>query len=292
MLEFACIFLMLCLFSAAAMGEPAAAYPPKIAADQIITYKKVGDLELKLWLIEPKGHTAKDSSPAIVFYFGGGWTGGTPAQFEMHSRYLATRGMVAVLVDYRVSSRNKTTPIECVKDGCSAMRYVRAHAGELGIDPNRIAAAGGSAGGHVAAATATVTAFNEAGEDTTVSCLPNALVLFNPVFDNGPNGYGNNRVKDVWQKFSPIDNIGKGIPPSVTFLGTKDKLIPVATAQRWKTEVEKVGGRADLHLYEGAVHGFFNKNSSNEHYLDTLRKTDLFLNSLGWITGQPTLETK
>lgn len=280
--------LILCSF---ADGAPAT-YPPPIEGSKTFTYKKVGDLELKLWVIQPKDHKPADKTPAIVFFFGGGWGSGSPTQFEPQARYLATRGMVAILVDYRVSSRNKTTPKECVMDGCSAIRFVRAHAAELGIDPDRIAASGGSAGGHIAAATATVNAFNESTDDTKVSCVPNALVLFNPVFDSGPGGYGYDRVKEYWKQFSPIDNIRKDIPPSVTFLGTKDNLVPVATAQRWKSEIEKVAGRADLHLYEGAVHGFFNKNKSEAHYLDTLEKTDRFLASLGWITGEPTIGAK
>lgn len=273
------------------MSTASAAYPPNIQADRIVTYKMVGDAALKLWIFEPDGHKASDTTPAIVLYYGGGWNGGTPEQFEPHARYFAERGMVAILADYRVASRNKTTPYEAVKDGRSAMRYVRRHAEQWGIDPNRIAAGGGSAGGHVAATTATLTTFDEEGEDTTVSCVPNALVLFNPVFDNGPGGYGHARVKEHWKQFSPIDNIRKGIPPSITFLGTKDRLIPVATAERWKKQVEQVGGRADMHFYEGAGHGFFNKGRNDDkYYLDTVEKADRFLISLGWLTGEPTIE--
>ena len=134
--------------------------------------------------------------------------------------------MVAICAEYRVSSRHKTSPRECVQDGKSAMRWVRSHSSELGIDPHRIAAGGGSAGGHVAAATATVKGFDEPGEDITVSARPDALVLFNPVYDNGPKGYGHDRVKDYWKEFSPLHNLDKTTPPTIVFLGTEDKLVP------------------------------------------------------------------
>lgn len=263
------------------------AYPPKIDGAAAFTYKTVGDVKMRLWVLTPEGHKPADKRPAIVFFFGGGWSGGSPEQFERHARYLASRGMVAAVADYRVKSRHKTDPRACVMDGCSAVRYLRTNAAKFGIDPNRIASGGGSAGGHVAAATGTVTAFTEPGEDTAVSHVPNALVLFNPVFDNGPEGYGHSRVADYWEKISPMHNIRQGIAPSVTFLGTNDKLIPVTTAEQWKKKVEAVGGRADVHLYKDATHGFFNRDP---YYAQTVIVMDKFLASLGWLEGEPTLK--
>jgi len=129
-------------------------------------YKQASGDELYLYLFNPEAHDAsKDQRPAIVFFFGGGWNGGTPSQFVQHSEYLASRGMVAVVADYRVKSRQNTTAKECVADGKSAVRFLRENAVRLGIDPNRIAAGGGSAGGHVAAA-ATTTAPMTAGDTT------------------------------------------------------------------------------------------------------------------------------
>jgi len=252
-------------------------------------YKKTAEGELYLYVFQPqKGR--QQNRPAAVFFFGGGWNGGTPRQFEEHASYLASRGMVGIVADYRVKSRQGTTPFECVKDGKSAIRWVRVHAGELGIDPDRIAAGGGSAGGHVAAATATVPGLEEKGEDSSVSCRPNALLLFNPVYDNGPEGYGHERVKERYKEISPIHNIHKGTPPAIVFLGTKDTLIPVATAEKYKQLMEQAGSRCDLHLYEDQPHGFFNRRKSEEHFLKTVTEMDRFLESLGYLKGEPTIK--
>jgi acetyl esterase len=259
--------------------------------DRSLEYKTIGKTKLKLHIFNPEVHKPSDQRPAIVFFFGGGWNGGSPSQFYPHCKYLASRGMVAMSAEYRVKSRNNTTPRECVKDGKSAVRWIRQHAEELGIDPGRIAAGGGSAGGHVAAATGTTRGFEEEGEDLSISSRPDALVLFNPVFDNGPNGYGHTRVKTYWKKFSPIHNISKDNPPTIVFLGTKDKLIPVKTAKKYKRLMEEKGRRCDLHLYEGQPHGFFNY-TKKENYTKTVIEMDRFLASLRYLEGEPILQNK
>ena len=254
-----------------------------------ITYKKIGDISLNLWFFYPKGHATTDKRPAIVFFFGGGWNGGTPTQFTDQSQYLASRGMICIVADYRVKSRHQTSPFECVQDGKSAVRWIRSHAAQHGIDPDRLAAGGGSAGGHVAAATATVPGLNEKGEDLSVSCRPNALVLFNPVYDNGPQGYGFDRVgkEKRYREISPIDNIRKGTPPAIVFLGDKDKLIPVATAQRYQKLMQDVGSKSVLHVYPGQGHGFFNLRKGGQKIFDqTMVQTDAFLTDLGYLEAK------
>ena len=258
----------------------------KLEGSKAIQYKHVGDANLFLHVFSPKGHKLPDSRPAIVFFFGGGWNGGTPKQFEPHCQYLAGRGMVAITAEYRVKIRNKTTPFECVKDGKSAIRWVRANADKLGVDSSRVAAGGGSAGGHVAAATGNCSGLEEKGEDLKMSSKPDALVLFNPVYDNGSKGYGYDRVKPRWKEISPMHNIGKGSPPTIVFLGTKDKLIPVSTAEDYQKRMKDVGSRSELHLYKDATHGFFNKGKKGDHYPDTIAKMDKFLVSLGWLKGE------
>ena len=250
-----------------------------------IDYKTVGDITLKLHVFEPKQHQAGDQRAAAVFFFGGGWVGGSPSQFFPHCQELADKGLWAASAEYRVKSRHGTTPYDCVADGKSAVRYIRSHARELGIDPNRIAAGGGSAGGHVASATATVPGLDEAGEDTSTSCVPNALLLFNPVYDNGPDGWGHAKVKDRYREISPMHNIRKGIPPAIVFLGTQDKLIPVETGKRFQQKMQAVGAISELHLYEGEGHGFFNKGRGKS-YPDTIQKMFAFLQKVKFITAR------
>ena len=247
--------------------------------DSIMTYKEVDGHSLNLHIFTPQKHLASENKPAIVFFFGGGWIGGKPEQFYKQSQYLAKRGMVAISAEYRIKNTHGTSPKEALRDAKSAIRWVRAQSNDLGIDPNKIVAAGASAGGQLAAATATSIGFNEATDDVKISARPNALVLFNPVIDNGPSGYGFNRVEDYWQDFSPMHNISDNMPPTILFLGTKDKLIPVSTAKKFKAKVEEQSGRCELHLYPNQPHGFFNVKKYNE----TLQATDQFLVSLGFI---------
>ena len=279
--------LLACLLFAPTVATAGASASHDPEPDEEIVYKRVGDVELKLHRFNPPAHDAADKSPAIIFFFGGGWQGGKASQFHPQCRYLASRGMVAFTADYRVQSRNHTSPKECVMDAKSALRWLRKHAAELGIDTQKIAAGGGSAGGHLAAAAATLAGFNEEGDDTSVDCRPNALVLFNPVIDNGPGGYGYDRVKDYWESFSPMNNLGPDTPPTIIFLGTQDDIVPVATARKFQQLMKNNGRVCELHLYEGQRHGFFNQDHPR-YYAETLAAADKFLASLGYLSGPPT----
>jgi acetyl esterase/lipase len=171
------------------------------------------------------------------------------------------------------------------------MRWVRAHAGQLGIDPDRIAAAGGSAGGHLAAFTGLVDGLDDPEDNLAISCKPNALVLFNPVFNNGPGSWGHERLADRYREFSPAHNIAKGAPPTAVFLGDQDKLIPVSELRDFEALMKKAGSRCDAHVYPGAGHGFFNRDTAKGAWFTlTLREADKFLSSLGWLQGEPVLQ--
>ena len=243
-----------------------------------IIYKRVDTISLQMQVVYPS-HMEKDRYyPCMVFFFGGGWINGKITQFKPEADYFTKRGMVCFLVDYRVRSRQGTTPFDALKDAKSAVRFIREHAGIFHIDKNRVVASGGSAGGQLAAATALIDGYNESTDNLAVSAIPNALVLFNPVIDNGPGGYGFGRIGEAYKNFSPLHNIKKGAPPTVIFLGREDKLIPAATAEYYKTVMQKVGSRCELFLYDGAGHGFFNRP---EYMKKTLVEADKFLNAIG-----------
>lgn len=253
-------------------------------------YRRVEGTELRLWVYRPELGEESETRPAAIFFFGGGWVGGSPTQFAPHARYLASRGMVGVVADYRVRSRHNTTPFDALEDCREAIRWLRRNAPALGIDPARIAAGGGSAGGHLAAATGMI----PGPQDEDISSKPDALVLFNPVYDNGPGGYGHDRVKDRYLEISPLHNIRAGAPPTLTMLGTKDSLVPVATAERFQQAMEAVGARSETRLFPERPHGFFNptwsrRASNPRDFYETVTFMDRFLVSLGYLNGEPTM---
>ena len=255
-------------------------------------YKQASDSELLIYRFDPPGYDAdNDSRPAAVFFFGGAWNGGKVTQFEQHAKYLASRGMVTFVADYRVKSRQKVTPDACVADAKSAVRWVRTHAGRLGIDPERIAAGGGSAGGHIAAAAGMCNGLDDPAEaGSTISSKPNALLLFNPVYHNGPGGYAPGRVAKWFPAISPAHNISEDDPPTIVFLGSKDKFISNKIGRKFDRDLKAVGVRSEYHLYKGQPHGFFNESKSPELFLDTVLKMDAFLVSLEWLEGKADLE--
>ncbi len=260
--------------------SPAIAQP--FTPDTLITYKQVEGEDLKLHIFYPKEKRKK--AAALVFYFGGGWNGGSPAQFYPHAAHFASLGMVVFNVEYRTKNSHGTSPFQSVEDAMSSMRWIRAKAVDFGVDPNKIVAGGGSAGGHLAAATAMLKSLDAAEEDLSVSRKPNALMLFNPVVDNGPHGYGYERIGDRYREFSPLHNIDATTPPTTIFLGTEDSLIPVETIVYFQRAVQAAGGRCDVHLYGGQPHGFFNyREGENRYYDETVQAAEAFLRSLGFV---------
>lgn len=256
------------------MDKPAAAYRPNI-----ITYKKHPRGELTLHIFNPPT-TSHVLKPAIVFFFGGGWKQGSPLQFYPECTHFASRGMLAVSADYRTRFTHNSTPFDAVADAKSAIRHLRANARELGIDPNKITAAGASAGGHLAAATAMLSGFDDPSDNLDISPRPDALALWYPVLDNGPNGYGEAIVKSRYQEFSPLHNIKPGNPPTLIFLGTNDSYLPVNTAQEFVTKSRAAHVRCELKLTQDGVHPLYSWRLPDPRLRDKiLSLTDEFLKS-------------
>jgi alpha/beta hydrolase fold/WD40-like Beta Propeller Repeat len=134
--------------SAGPGGGQGASDAPGVTTRGAVThvYKSTESGDLRLHVFLPAGGHS-NPRPAILFFFGGRWTTGGVEQFVPQAKYFAGRGIVAIVVDYRVFDRHATTPFEAMADAKSAIRWVRAHAAKLAVDPTRIVASGGSSGG-------------------------------------------------------------------------------------------------------------------------------------------------
>ncbi len=260
--------------------------------DTIVTYKKVDGVELKLHVFYPEKIEVGTKTPAIVSFFGGGWVGGNPRQFYQQSTYYTAKGMIAFSAEYRVKNKHGTTPFEAVKDAKSAIRWVRKNADKFGIDAEQIIASGGSAGGHVAACTGIIKGVEESGEDLSISSVPDAMVLFNPVTDTTEKGYGSEKMNGRTTVISPNHHIRSNIPPTIIFHGDEDKTVPIENAIRFDRLMKDTGNICRLIVIKGVGHGFFNgtffrPKNSDEHLESTMKETEIFLKELGFLLVAP-----
>jgi len=267
-LGLAIFFLMTfgtCIF---AESPPTVSPPAKdTSPPKIVVYKTVTDQgqqrPLRLFIFEPPDRSPP--RPAIILFHSGGWDHGSPRNSYDMARRFARAGLVAICAEYRLigekGADNGNTVFESVRDARSAVRYLRSHASELGIDAKRIVAAGGSAGGHLALSTASFEgdSVDDPNDDLSISPKPRALVLFNPVVDTSPAGYGNQKLGGRWQELSPLHHVQAGLPPAIMFHGTADRVAPFVGAQRYTDATLAAGNICEFHPQEGAGHGDYRK---------------------------------
>ncbi|MDO5970006.1 alpha/beta hydrolase fold domain-containing protein [Flavivirga aquimarina] len=263
-----------------------------IKPDELLLYKVVKGDSLYLHVFNPP--KSMKPTAAIVFFFGGGWEGGHPRQFYQQSQYLASRGILAISAEYRIKNTHGTSPFESVEDGKSAIRWVRQHCKELNVDPNKIIASGGSAGGHVAICTAIIDGHDNPNENLDISSVPNAVVGYNPVFDTTDKGYGSKKVKGRETEISPCHQVKTGMPLMLNFHGTKDTTVPFENAERFTKLMKEAGNKCELVTVENVGHGFFNgkffrEKNGDKHFNLTMYDTDVFLEKLGYLHGKPTI---
>jgi len=254
-------------------------------------YKSIDGHDLHVYVSRPDADDFPGQRPALVMFHGGGWNNGAPGQFRPLSNALADLGVAVFNVQYRLKNTHGTTPYDAVADAFDAFRWVHEHADEFNVDTDRLGAGGGSAGGHLAACLATVTDPDLTGDHPP---RPDALVLFNPVYDNGPDaGYGHARLGENWQSISPMHNLNADMPPTLTMLGDSDHLIPVSTGEAFRDQMIDLGVRSELIVYENQPHGFFNYGRGADQpgepgpmFIATRDDAIAFLRSLGWIDSE------
>ena len=241
----------------------------KALAEKVL-YKNTPQEDMFLYILRPLAKTKK-ALPAIVYFTGGGWVNGNVEGQIPNPAWFRDKGIIGIEADYRVKSRHGTTPIECIQDAKSAIRFVRANAKKLGIDPTRIIAAGGSAGGHLAACTF-LDGGDALGEDLNISSKPNALVLHNPCLGEG---FGK-EFFDAHPEFSPIKQVKKGWPPTILSNGTKDKTTPYYAAEKYTQLMNEAGNVCELITIKDAGHSC-DWPVSNPTFLPAIQRMTEFL---------------
>jgi acetyl esterase len=263
--------------------------PLSLPGSEPFVFRKLGETELRLHVVKPSGWTTNDQRPCMVCFFGGGWSSGTPSHSIGWAKWAAGQGLVGVAPDYRTRQRYNGTPEDCVADGRAAVRWVQAHAGELGIDPRKIICEGGSAGGHVAAWTA-ISAPGPGKDDPAPDPLPAALILLNPVTDTKDGGYGGTKRfggdAARARACSVPDQMPAKMPPTIVFHATADKTVPYANSVAFRDRLLVSSNRCELVTFEGLGHSY-NSTKYGEAGKAADEKTHkdvaAFLVSLGFI---------
>ncbi len=248
-------------------------------------YKSVGGVDLEAHVFFPDGHAASDRRPAFVWFHGAGWIRGAWYWCLGLCEHFRSRGMVMIQIEYRLNARHGATPIGCIADARSAIRWVRANAARLGVDPERIVASGFSAGGHLAAAAASIDRFDDPIDDRAVSGAPDALVLFDACVDPTGDPWYRQVVRPLapLTDGSPAHHVRSGLPPAALIHGTLDKNCSFAAAERFAAEMEAAGNRCVLHPFQGRGHFFLLERKADRD--EALRLADAFLESVGVFGG-------
>lgn len=281
-----------------AMALRVTAQPAAPIVEKDVVYGEVGEQKLKLDVYRPApANAAQDLLPAVIAVHGGGWSGGSKNEFAAACQKLTEFGFVAFSVDYRlVTAKGNKYPAQ-IDDVQRAVRWVRAHAAQYGIDPNRVGAIGASAGGHLVSLLGTMeTRDNGDAALANYSSRVNCVVdLFGPSDFTAPAlknqwptegiaaialglvtnflGKKPDEAPEIYSDASPITHIDKKTVPFLIFHGTADPLVPLDQSQRFYDALKKAGIEAQFVKFEGEGHGF----AKPENIQSMMETTRVFL---------------
>lgn len=261
-------------------------YTPVLAsADTVVLFKTIDTVKLHLNIFYPDSISPDTLLPCMIFFFPGGFIHGSPDMFEDQAKYFASKGLITVCADYRVIARNKITAIECLKDGNSAMRWLRQYGTGLQIDTNKIIASGGSAGGVLCILTALDNPIgDDASDDLSFSPKPNYMVLFNPVINLEEFEFRIRKFNGQAEALNPYHALNIAMPPTIIMHGTDDELAGYFYAKKWVESMQQLGSDAELITYEGQKHGFYQRNNADGFYYNaTLTEAENWLRKHGLI---------
>lgn len=255
------------------------------ATTYIYNQTEHGDL-LAHFFFPPNFNYETARCPAIVFFHGGLWDISAATQFIPHCHHFASRGMVAITVEYRNKAVFNGSPEDAIMDAKAALSFFKLHADQLGLDAERIVAAGASAGAN---AILGATLHPHTNEELP-NPKPAALVLFCPITDTSPRGVGNGlfSTPKIGKALSPGKNLPqKALPPCIIFHGEADRVVPYEQSVKFAKRYRRKRNKCEVMEFRNAGHTFFNFNSDERNYNLTLRAADHFLVDLGIIEPDP-----
>ncbi|MFA6962028.1 MAG: alpha/beta hydrolase [Opitutaceae bacterium] len=233
------------------------ATPTSLPGAETFIYRDGTPEPMRLFVFKPKDWKATDHRPALIHYFGGGFTHGLPTQAAGWAKKAAALGMVGVAADYRVKERFPTDATACVADARASFHYLQVHAAELGIDPAKIVASGSSAGGHLALWTAITHTPPGCDPDEAPLQKPVALILMSPACDSSTaTGQRANRFGKNPDAYSPQQNLDPKMPPVLLFHGDADTVVPYRYAVALDKTLRDTGNSCELVTMPGGGHGF------------------------------------
>lgn len=262
-------------------ATPAETTPVSFPDAETFVYREGQPDPMRLFVVKPAGWKAGDKLPALIWFFGGGWSKGTPEKSIFYARNAAKWGMVGIAPDYRTKNRFDTSPLQSVADGRAALRWVQDHAEELGIDPARIVVGGGSAGGHVALWTAIEKTPPGSDPNEAPKIKPIGLMLMCPVSDTSVlKGYTPKRFGDNAEALSPFHQLDAKMPPVLLLHGDADTTVPYTQSVDLAKKLSDTGNTVEFVTVPGGTHGFISetpgwKDKSKELILAFLRKLNL-----------------
>lgn len=275
-----------------------------------VVYKTTPDTTLKLYYLKPANTTFNNKLPAVIWIHGGAWVGGKANTFFANAAYCSLKNTIGFSIDYRLISNNQSSIYNCIADCKSAIRYIKTHAAALNVDTNKIVLVGESAGGHLAACMALLDGHN--GESNkSISTIPYALVLYNPVVNVATGGFikfmdaaatlqkaGMIDTTALLQQYqtaakaiSPLYLIKKALPATLVINGIVDKVTPYEYAVSFSDSLKKYYTKCQLVLLPNMGHAFSiaHYKSSEQQVIDALLMADSFLTKLGIFKGDITL---
>jgi acetyl esterase/lipase len=243
--------------------------PDNLVAEQAVAYADA-DPQQVMDIVRPKDTSQRH--PAVICIHGGGFRAGSRKGYQAITIRLAKQGYVAVTVDYRLAP--KAPFPAAVYDVKAAVRYLRANAARLGIDPDHIGTMGGSAGGHLTlflGLTGGMPQFEGDGPNRDQSSRVQAVVDF-----YGPSdftkSYGRSvdaaevlplflggdliHAREMHFKASPLNWVTPDAAPILAIQGTKDRYVGYEQSVWLVDRLISVGAIAELETIEGADHGF------------------------------------